>query len=187
MIATLTEIKKLARLDDSMDDFIREIMPTLEDFITNYCNNDFINTTKSVIHSSSFVFSNIDNSISLESIGDNFKNGDTVRVYNTLRNNKAFTIEEVFLDKLVINSIDVVEEETLENMAKLAFVSYPHTLKIIISRMVGFSLEDYSIGIKSEKIDDYTINFDIQKNQSLYPSQIIGGLNKFRRMWKQCL
>ena len=187
MICSLNEVKLLVSISDNANDtYIKSLMPVLEGLICNYCNNDFINTNESIMLSSGFVFSSTDNSVSLSNIGIGLQQGDTVRFYGSKRNNKAFTIKTVSTDKLTMEEIDIIKDELAGNYIRMEIVEYPTALTLIMANMIKFNLEDYSIGVDEEKIDDYTIKFSTANNISVYPQSIIGGLNIFRRMWRKC-
>lgn len=187
MIATRNEIKTLLNLtDNTYDSFIEANIPIIDQIICDYCRNDFIDRQFDFFSSTQISFDNTDNSINLTDIGDkDLIANDTIRVYKSLRNNQTFTIDTVNDDSLIVNCIDNVTDEDAGEGIFIAKVTYPKSLKMIVAKMIKYliaQLSEDEVGIKSEKIDDYSVTYidDI----SGFPSSIMKALNDYRYPYK---
>jgi hypothetical protein len=181
MIATLTEIKKLLQLNDSTyDEIISALIPIVENKIFTHCKNHFINTNFDYVSSSNFVFAESDNSISFTNIGVNYKLviGDTIRVYESFRNDGVYTIDSMTTNKLILNPINQVQDENEGQYCYLTTLKFPISLKMSVASMVNFKMRHIDkAGIASEKIDDYQVNYPSSKE---YPDGILVSLNDYR-------
>jgi hypothetical protein len=107
--------------------------------------------------------------------------GDTIRVYKSLRNNKVFTISSMSTDKIVLNSIAPIKDEVCSTTGVSAYITtleFPEELKMTVASMVQYKISNFDkIGMASEKIDDYQVQFSSSKE---YPMSILAGLNDYR-------
>ena len=188
MIITRADVKALLRITDNDDDtFIDLNLPIIEQTIVDYCNNEFIDKNFDYFSSNAITFVNSDNSINYTGIGDKkLVANDSIRVYNSLRNNQAFTIDSISTDKIIVNAIDSITDEDEDEGVFITKVWYPKPLKLVASKMLSFLLSDLdpdkTQGAKSEKIDDYSITYEDDFNG--FPKSIMKALNIYRQLYK---
>jgi hypothetical protein len=184
MIISLLDIKTLLQITTTdSDDLILLNMPIVEKAICNYCNNDFLDEDFDYIFSNDFVFSIVDNSISLTNIGDDLVAGDNIRLYNSARNDRVLSIKTVSVNKLVLDTDIFLESD--DRSIILARIQYPDDLKMAFVQMMDFTLQKYNVGLKNEKIDDYSITYNDLING--YPKSIMSGLQCYRQVFKPSL
>lgn len=185
MIITLNETKSLID-NNSSDTSINQLIPIVEQAICDYCNTDFVDENYDFFSSGNIVFLSSDNSINLSGI-ENKKLvvNDTIRVYNSLRNNQAFTVSSVTTDKIIVNSINTIIDENEGKAVYITKIKYPISIKFIASQMINYNLENLTPGMKSEKIDDYTIT--LQNTINGYPENYMTGLQIYRQYYKKTL
>lgn len=190
MIATRNEVKTLLRLtDNTYDAFIEANIPIIDQFICDYCNNDFIDLVFDYFSSSEISFDSTDNSINLTDIGDkDLIANDTIRIYKSLRNNQTFTIDTVNDDSLIVNCIDNITDEDAGEGIFIAKINYPKPLKLTVAKMIKYlisELDEDEVGVKTQKIDDYSITYidDI----SGFPGSIVKPLNMYKCVYKSNL
>lgn len=189
MIVTKDEVKTLIlESSTTYDDYIEALIPYVEEEICNYCKNDFCDVRFTYFSSNDITFDSSDNSINFTDIDSyDLKVNDTIRVYGSLRNDRAFSINTINSNSLIIDSIYSIEDEDETDEVKyITKIKYPLTIKLIISQMIKFNIDTLKLtsGAKSEKIDDYSITLEDMKD---YPSQILSKLNRYRKLYKETL
>jgi hypothetical protein len=189
-IVTLTEAKTLLQISGSIyDSLITMIIPIVEEKIIDHCNNHFIDEYNSHLgilpsvytYGNTFEFINSDNSINnadKDFTTMNFKVGDNIRVYNSIHNDRTFTISSIAANKIVVDSINTVNDEDLDNTIVIAKVTFPASLKITASQMINWNLKKHGVYFKSEKFDDYLYTRDDELVGG-YPSAIMDGLTDY--------
>jgi hypothetical protein len=190
MLITTNKIKSLLNISNTdNDNFIKTLIPVVEQDICTLCKNDFIDTRFDFISSNKISFNPTDNSLNLTGIeSKDFIVGDTIRVYKSLRNDQIFTIDSIETNKLILNSIDEVTEENSDENIYIAKIKYPTGLKMIFAKMINYHLqenEEETANIKSEKMDDYSITYE--DKSSGYPSSILSKLYNYRQLFKKDL
>lgn len=176
MIMTIEEVKTLLRIEDnSFDSFINMKLEILEEAITNYTNNYFVNTN-TVIHD---CLSFVDNKI----ISKNYKFTDyyyminsNVRVTGSIMNDGVYKITGISEKELILDKTFITENNDL--LKTIAIVQYPKVLKEIVAEMIDYDLNNNK-NIKSETISRHSITY--KDLNSLYPAEIVGKLSKFSR------
>lgn len=194
MIISVSDFKLFQQVSVStFDTLIKKLIPVVEAKIINYCNNEFVGTYQSTqgimptvyTYSNSISFANSDNSMN-DSENDftslNFKVGDSVRVYNSLHNDKPLTIESIATNKIIFEDVNTIADESAGNTIVMARIDYPVELELVASQMIKYNLQKQGYNLKSEKIDDYSYTKD-DKLVSGYPSSIMEGLDDYRSMF----
>jgi len=188
MIATRTEIKTLLKITDSTYDALIDMqIPIVDQTVCDYCSNDFLDYNYNSFASTDFVFSAVDNSISLSGIGSKkLVANDTIRVHRSLRNDGLYTIDNVSTNKIIVNAINSVYDEDEGEGVSIYRIKYPIPLKMIAARMIDTLLnrDEVSIGTKSEKIDDYSITYE--DSFQGFPMSVMSALNTYRNLYKRC-
>lgn len=195
-IVTLTEVQTLAQISGN-DALITALIPIIEDKIVSHCNNEFIGVYESLNgispivydYSNTIYFQNSDNSLN-DDTNDfttmNFKANDNIRVYNSLHNDRTFTIDSIAAHKIVLNAINEVKDEAAGNTIVFARVDYPAELKLTAAMMVKFRLQKQGVIFKSEKIDDYSYTREDQLVNG-YPSSIMSDLTDYCSLIKKSI
>lgn len=185
MIISLAEIKRLLSITDTTQDLlISSQMPLVEAAICDYCNSDFLDTRFDYLISSSFSFNSSDNSINLTGIGTNLAVYDTIKIFGSARNDQAFDIVSLTTNKLIVNPT-VSDEVSTNRTIYLARIKYPLPLKYIATKMIDYTLQGYSEGVKSEQIDDHSITYDDKGQNNGYPTLIMSALNSYRQVFRK--
>jgi hypothetical protein len=188
MIVNRNEVKALLQIDNNDNDsFIDLNLPIIEQIICDYCNDDFTDINFDYFSSNTITFLNSDNSINYSNIGNKkLVEGDTIRVYKSLRNNQTFTIDSITTNKLIVDSIDTITTEDEGKHVYITRIDYPKPLKLTASKMLNFLLADLdgdkTPGAKSEKIDDYSVTYE--DNYQGFPLSIMKSLNSYRQLYK---
>ena len=186
MIATRTEIKSLLQITSTdYDIFIDMNIPIAEQAVCDYCNTDFIDKNFDYFSSSAISFDNSTNSINYVGIGTKkLAANDSIRVYKSLRNNQTFTVSTVNTDSIVLSDIDTIADEDEGEGIHITKVIYPKPIKLTVSKMIKYimGISDLDFNIKSEKIDDYAVNFS--DTVYGYPQSVMSQLNAYRQLYK---
>lgn len=191
MIITRNVLKSLLQMTGTdYDSFIDLNIPLIEETICNYCRNDFIDKQFDYFSSSNVSFVNSTNTIHLVGIENKkLSTNDSIRVYRSLRNNQTFTVDSVNTGYIILNSIDEITDEDEGEGVFITKINYPRHLKLIIAKMMNFLINDSNEnkepGIKSEKIDDYSITYE--ENYNGFPMSIMNALNNDREPYKMDL
>lgn len=199
MIATLSEIKTLLGITTSASDTrINAYIPTIEQDICEICNNDFLDITNTsyigkhltvYTYKSTLSFSSTDNSINdseSKFLDNNFKIGDSVRIYFTKHNNQIFTIKTVVAGKVVFEDIDTVVTETSSSQSSFMMVrlAWPRPLKKIVADMIKFCISKNDMSLKSENFGNYSYT-NTDKFINGYPENIVQKLYRYRSILKR--
>lgn len=193
MIATLTEIKTLLDISVSTyDNKIKLNMPIVEQFICNFCKNNFVDYSNTVpsyprvyIQSDEISFVNSTNSLdssTLDLSSYKLAVGDNLRVYGSYHNNKVFTISSISSTSIVFEDVNTVKDEDYSEFITLARIIYPEDLKKVYAFMINYNLnKDNLKGLKSETILGYSYTLS-DNNKSGYPDSAISELYNYRKM-----
>ena len=187
MIITADEVKTLLQNENIDDDLLNLNIPIVEQAICDYCNTDFVDKNFDFFSSANISFLSSDHSINMTGI-ENKKLvvGDSIRVYKSLRNNQTFTIDEITTGKIKINDdIDSIIDEDEGETVYITKVKYPVPAKFTAAQMIGYNIEKLTPGMKSEKVDDYSIT--LQDTVGGYPSNYMTSLQCYRQVYKQNL
>lgn len=188
MIVTVDNAKTLLQISVSTyDTLIKKLIPIVENKIVNYCNNEFISIYEAVngimptvyVWGSEISFNSSTNRITDEGETidfSNFRDGDSIRVYNSLHNNGPLTIEEVTVNYLLIDDTNTLVQEEEGNTIIIARISWPADLELVAAQMIKYNMQKQGY-FKQEKIDDYSYTLD--DIVSGYPRSIMQGLTDY--------
>lgn len=191
MIITLNEVKTILQISVSTyDSLINMFIPIVEQDICDYCKTDFVDEEFDFFSSNDITFVASDNSINLTGISDKkLVANDSIRVYKSFRNNKTFTVDSVSANKIILNSIDTVQDEDEGETVYVMKVKYPVPLKFVAAKMINYQLvtntDEFTPGMKSEKVDDYSITLEETING--YPLSYMVALQRYRHLFKKDL
>ena len=199
MIATLAEIKQILNIGNTdQDDRINFFSPIVEEEIHEICRNYFIrqldldnqkyniNTTIS-FENSSYKISDSENGM------DAFISGNSIKVIGSLENDGIYEVDTVAGDGsyLTIDSSQSLTDEAAGESIKIYKLWYPKSLKLPFAYMINYKLSEdvkaKNTGVKSEKIDDYSITYNGDSgfnNNYGYPNDIMKMLSKYAKFYK---
>lgn len=174
-------IKTMLKItDDTYDQTIDiTIMQTLNQ-ICSYCNNDFIR----VNWSNGYVYKYCDMTISDDTITTTtdisiFETGDYIRLYGTDYNDGLYLVEYNTNGTMILNG--KLKTETIKGY--IALVDFPtQFLTIVAEHIKSNTVNDGSI--KSEKVDDVTIEYNKPNNSSDFITNNASILNNYRKVYK---
>jgi hypothetical protein len=181
---TVENIKKILNITSTTKDAqIAYLMPIVLESIINYCRNTFTKKDKLYLSSNDVTFTESTYTIDLNTVHE-FQTGDFVLVSGTFRNNRLFKIDSTTSETLVVENDYVIKDETCTSGVYVKLVSFPRSVEPILAQMINYQLKGYGMGIKSEKIDDYSVAFSSAGNVSGYPSDLTSGLNDYRKVYR---
>jgi len=186
MIATRSEIKQILQITNTDSDaLIDMLIPITEQSICDYCNNDFIDCNYEYYTNDNITFDSNDNSINATDVGKYLIAGDSIRVYNSLRNNYSFTAKTVTNDKIIVEDLDTILNETYIYTAPyIVKIAYPRSLKFAFAKMIEYSMTKQNQTYKREKIDDYEYELNLSTTGE-FPASLTTSLQKFRKLIKR--
>lgn len=197
-ILTNKEARILLQNNNIDYQLLNMLIPLVENAIVETCNNEFIEEYHAAngvmpvcyTYSSTIYFQKSDNSINDDTedfTETSFKSGDIIRVYNSINNDRMFTITSVAAHKITIDSdYYTVKDENAGNTIVFARVAFPDNFKLIATQMLKFNLQKHGVIFKSEKIDDYSYTRDT-KLVNGYPEDIVAGLYDKRSMYRKTI
>ena len=196
-LITLNEAKTLLQINTTTyDSLILMLIPIIENEIIEYCNNEFIGTYEATqgilpivyMYSNTMYFDIDDNSLNDDTedfTTKKFKANDVIRVYNSLHNDRMYTVSSIATHKIILDSINIVNDEAAGNTLVIARVDFPQKLKFTAARMIKWGMQKYGF-FKQEKFDDYSYTRD-EKLINGYPDSIISGLNDNRSLYRKTI
>ena len=197
-ILTNKEARILLQNNNVDYQLLNMLIPIVENAIVGICNNEFIDTYQSLngimptcyTYSNTIYFQKSDNSINDDTndfTQTSFKSGDIIRVYNSINNDKMFTISSLAAHKIIIDSdYYTINNEDVGNTIVFARVSFPDEFKLIATQMLKFNLQKHGVLFKSEKIDDYSYIRDVNLANG-YPADIVAGLYDRRSVYRKTI
>lgn len=198
MIATLAEIKTLLGISGTTkDNVITANIPIVENYICNYCKDDFVEYTNRIpstprvyLQSNEVQFVNSTNSLDSSTVDLStyrWVAGDNLRIYGSYHNEKVLTISSVASGSIVFDSTNTVTDENYGDTLTIVRVVYPEDLKKVYSFMINYNInKDNLKGLESEKILGYSYKLSAT-NYSGYPDSAMNELNTYRKILKRPL
>ena len=96
--------------------------------------------------------------------------GIDIRVDGSFRNDGLYKAKKASTGKLYLFDDAVVVDEKKGSIVSLIIITgvdFPEGIKLPVAKLIGYSLSQKSVGIKSEKIGDYSVSFNIDYPPSL--------------------
>lgn len=183
MIVTREQVKIILHIiDTSKDALIDLYIPLVQQDIVDKTNNIFVNNI-SVI-SDMFSFVNSSNEINLNDnsidLTDSFQNRMDIYITGSKYNNYHFEIDTAAAQKLTLNTlINVIDESEGESIT-IRYVIFPEPLKITAALMINHRIKKTDTNIKSEKIGRYSVTYRDNKSPADYPEEILSSLIQYR-------
>lgn len=187
-VITLAEYKTfngITSTDATRDARISALIPEIEAYIVEYCNNAFTNPDVEVsgLMTTTAAAGPV---YTLDLAAGGFTasgivSGDIVAFSGSRRNDGRFTVSSVADTALTVAEAVTSETATFPGYVKL--VQYPNGLKFIASRMIAYQMEHMAdAGMQSESIGKYSYSRQASTNAAGYPDEILKALDKWRNV-----
>ena len=189
-IITQAKVKTLLQIaDTTYDDLIDELIPIVQDFIVDYCNNSFKDNNIYMI-ASTISFADTDPDTILDSLSGfvdaDFAANMEIVVEDSDHNNNMFTIDSVIAGTITLIAADELITEAAGNEITITKVEWPRGLWGTVAKMIGYDIsrtkELGNIGVSSESYGDYSKSYAIVGEEGGYPMSILGGLKSYKKM-----
>ena len=187
-MATLTEVKTLLRIgDNSLDAYINSVIPWMQDYITNWCNNFFEYKTDDIyIESSKISFENADpDTITDEDatlVEAGFVDGMDIRIVGSLYNDKIVLIDTVVAAKFTLDSNEELTAEDEDLAVLITWVKFPKGIKVPFAKTINYLIQQSTTPkAKSERVGNESYSFDADRSKGMIPESI---MQEFKR-WKR--
>jgi hypothetical protein len=182
-LAAYKTLNGITSTDATRDARISALIPEVEAYIVEYCNNAFTNPdievsgTMTTTAAAGPVYT-----LGLAAGGftaSGMVSGDDIAFTGSKRNDGRFTISSVADTALTVAEAVTTESASFDGVVKL--VQYPNGLKLVASRMISYQLDHMAdAGMQSENIGKYSYSRQASTNADGYPDEILKALNKWR-------
>ena len=187
-IATLTEVKTLLRIgDSSLDTYIAAVIPWMQDYISDWCNNYFEYKTDEIyIESSKISFENADpDTITDEDetlVEAGFVDGMDIRIAGSLYNDKTVLVDTVVAAKFTLDSNEELIAEDEDLAILITWVKFPKGLKVPFAKTINYLIQQSTTPkAVSERVGNESYAFKEDRSKAIIPDSI---MNEFKR-WKR--
>jgi len=181
-ITTLGNVRTLLQITDSdspYNDVISLLIPIIQDWIVEYCNNHFLDDR---VQYSGSTFSFATNTITDSENGfedEGFVANDDIDVEGTDGNDGIYNVITVAAATLTLSISNLVTESSGDYVT-ITRITWPPGVKLAAARMIMYDLKRMNqMGISAESKGDYSVQFSVMKNAG-YPDSILGMLNPYR-------
>ena len=183
MIATLAEIKAILGISGTGSDTqITALMPNVQRFIIDYCNNDFSN---SLYHNSITVTFTASSSKIEDLEGDvsDLEGSTNISVDGSYFNNNNYTVSTLADTEIVVDET-LIDEDNGRSIV-IRTVVYPESLKNTYASMINTKIIiGGSVGIKSKKLETFSVEYSTSNMAGGYLKSDLQSLNEYRKMRK---
>lgn len=168
MIVTLEDLKAVSELSNIPDEQLIAMGESIEDFIRQYTNNNFINRN--------ITFNTPSTNGKLNTVSPLFKVGDTVLISKSTYNDGVYVIE----------NIDGTLNETLFDSKdnKVTLVQYPKAVKSGVIKLLKYDVQmTDKVGISSETISRHSVTYSQPQTDAIngYPSYLMSFLKPYMK------
>lgn len=187
MIITLEEVKTLLQITNTdSDSLIIQLIPLVLTDVLEITNNYFLDTnirynSNTISFSSTVVSSTpiytIQDSNSMF-ITEYLEKATDINITGSKYNDGNYSVDSVTSNSITLNSNynTSLTTESSGNDVYITRVNYPKSIKLILANMIKYRMQkNLGDGIKSKKIDDYSVTYD-SINKGGYPKSIISSL-----------
>ena len=183
-IITRAKARTILQIKDSdspYDDVIDELIPAIQDWIVEYCNNNFLDDR---VEYSGSTFSFATNTITDSESGfsdEGFTSNDDIYVAGTDGNDGHYHVNTAAAGTLTLSTSTLVTESAGDYVT-ITRVIWPQGVQLAAAKMIMYDIKRMNqMGIASETKGDYSVQFAVMKNQG-YPDSILGMLIPYRYM-----
>jgi len=190
MILTVEECKKLLQIqNDDYDTLLQDLIPQVQSWITDFCNNTFeIRTDEIYVESDSLTFTHGSNpSISgydFEESG--FTIGMHIKVAGSFSNDGYYQIKEVNETTIMLADDETLKDEESGSDVLITVASFPTGLKLAVAKLIGEDLKNNSVSngekVVSESVGNHSINYGGAVMKGEYPEAILRLFKPYKRV-----
>lgn len=183
MILNSTDAKLILQItSESFDDTINQILPTLNQWVLEYCGYPY-DETSIEYRSTEIAFDESAGTITDASSGfASFKANNDILVSGTNDNNRIYSIKTVTTDNIM--TLDTgwsLIEEALGKSTNIVRVRWKDGLKNAVAFCLGELLNPAKIsGVESKSIADFSEKYTTSLSKNAFSPQAIGYLTQFR-------
>ena len=184
-IITTAEVKTILQISGSdKDDYIAEMIPIIQEYITDYCNDVFLNKNL-YIDGATFSFTSrtvTDSNSGFVTAG--FVSGMDIFINGSDSNDGLYSLNTAAAATMTTTSTAPVSplfvtEAEGENII-IYHVQYPQALKMSAANMIGYQMSKQNLeNVQSEKIGDYSVAY--AGVTGAYPDNILQTLKHYKR------
>ena len=202
MIITYAEVKSILNLsDNSYQTKIETLIPFIQDWVIDYCNNKFEVERKYPVDYYDERFTHRDviylytNTISFDSatktitdsdsnfINAGFKVGFSIKIEGTTYNEGIYTISSVSSGSIVVSE-SLVDEDS-EYYTLLTLVEFPKGIKLPVAKLIAEELKNNSVEngdrVVSERVGDASFTYASAVSGE-YPKSILKQFKQWKRV-----
>ena len=184
-IITTAEVKTILQISGSdKDTYIAAMIPIMQDYITDYCNDVFLNEDI-YVDGATFSFSSRTVSDSDSGfVAAGFVSGMDIFIEGSYSNNGLYSLNTVAAASMTTTSADPVSrvfvaEDAGANLT-IYHVQFPQALKMACANMIGYQMSKQNLeNVSSEKVGDYSVSYADVTGE--YPSNILSTLKHYKR------
>lgn len=189
-IITKAKVKILLQISvTTYDTIIDELIPIVQDFIVDYCNNSFKDPNIYMV-ATTISFADTDPDTIFDSLSGfvdaDFAADMEIVVEGSENNNGMYTLDTVVAGTLTLISTDELITESAGMEVMITKVEWPKGIWGTTAQMIGYNIartkEFMSIGVSSESYGDTSRSYAIEGEHGGYPKNILGGLNPYRQI-----
>ena len=188
-IATLTEVKTLLRIgvDATLDTYITAVIPWMQDYICNWCNNFFEYKTDDIyIESSKISFTDADpDTVTDEDetfVEAGFVSGMDMRFVGSLYNDGIYLVDTVAAGTLTLDSNESLTTEDEDLAVLITWVKFPKGLKVPFAKTINYLIQQSTTPkAVSERVGNESYAFKEDRSKAIIPEAL---MNEFKR-WKR--
>lgn len=204
---TVARAKELLNIPSSNTDYdtkIQNLIPSIQDWVIEFCNNDFAvevkypqeyydnrfrkNEPNIFIFANSISFVNSTRSI-LDSdsnfIAAGFKPNFSLKVEETQYNDGVYKISSVSEGQIILTTDAVLTDEDSGYWTKITLLKFPKGLEIPVAKIIGEELKNDSVTngdrIQSERVGNTNFSYGT-KMSGEYPKEIMKQFKPWKRV-----
>lgn len=186
MIINVGEVKEILNITETTyDNVIANMIPLIQDDITEYCNTFFQDENIYLI-STGFEFNAT--STGYDTIVDpdsnfleyGFVSGIDICIEGGFSNVGIYETSTITANTITLKKSNVLIEYTNNLTTKISRVKWPISLKLYVSRLIWHNISQAKInGIKSKSLGPSSVVYD-SVGAGGYPANIMKGLDKYK-------
>lgn len=185
-IITYAELNTLLGLNDTKETECELLIPIIQDKIVEYCNNNFVDTTKQVQSNKISIVYEVDTSYIRTDDPDIdftevFSAGNDISVIGSLSSNDGiYNITSLTAQEIVLNNAEVTNELNSNDttMFTITRVKFPTGIKADVARLIHKYLTTQGAIVQSESLPGgYSVTYKTDESQ-------MTPFNKYRKPYR---
>jgi hypothetical protein len=184
-IITTAEVKTILQISGSdYDTYIAQMIPIMQEYITDYCNDVFLNKN---LYIDGPTFSFTSRTVSDSDSGfvtAGFVSGMDIYIEGSDSNDGLYSLNTAAAASMTTTSTAPVSKlfvtEDAGAYLTIYHVQYPQALKMACANMIGYQMSKQNLeNVSSEKIGDYSVSYADVTGE--YPNNILQTLKHYKR------